>query len=66
MMKMLKTLHEQKMKSRRVQMRQRAQEHQKKISFLDNKRAQKEKEVKKEVFRVLGKIEKKKNKFRKD
>ncbi|CAH1795459.1 unnamed protein product [Owenia fusiformis] len=56
-MKMMKTLHEHKMKKKRVEMRQRARAHEKQTKIIDNKRQKKTKEMKKEIFRVLGKME---------
>jgi hypothetical protein len=66
LMKMLKALHENKMKERHKVMRARAQKHEKMMGKIDSKRQQKQKEVKKQIYRHLGKVEKRKNKYQKD
>ena len=63
---MLKVLHEQKMKSRRVQMRERAAQHQKEQGRIDSKREVKHKELKKQIYRSIGKAEKRKARNQKD
>ncbi|XP_063445799.1 ribosome biogenesis protein BMS1 homolog [Mytilus trossulus] len=62
-MKMLKTLHEHKRKTERFKMRDRAAEHEKKMAKIDVRRVQKHKETKKNIYRALGQLEKKKQKF---
>lgn len=64
LMKSLKTMYDHKQKLKRVQMRDRASQHQKEMSKIEARKAKKQKEVKKQIFRVLGQIEKKKNKSR--
>lgn len=59
---MLKTLHADKMQKRRVQMRERAASHQKELARLNVHRNAKQKEVKKQIYRVLGKKEKRREK----
>ncbi|XP_013412523.1 ribosome biogenesis protein BMS1 homolog isoform X2 [Lingula anatina] len=66
LMKMLKTLHEHKMKQRRSQMRERAQQHEKDKRKIEMKRTEKQKVVKKQIYRVLGQIEKKKKRHEKE
>ena len=66
MMKMLKTLNAQKIKQRRTEMRQRVSKHHKDMAKADKTRVEKQKEMKKELFRELGKLEQKKRKMRKD
>ena len=65
-MKMLKTLHEHKMKQRRVEMRQRAASHQKEQAKIEAARQAKQKEVKKQIYRVMGKKEARTNKNKQD
>ncbi|CAC5392616.1 BMS1 [Mytilus coruscus] len=62
-MKMLKTLHEHKRKTERFKMRDRAAEHEKKMKKIDVRREKKHKETKKNIYRALGQLEKKKQKF---
>ncbi|CAG2207768.1 BMS1 [Mytilus edulis] len=62
-MKMLKTLHEHKRKTERFKMRDRAAEHEKKMAKIDVRRVKKHKETKKNIYRALGQLEKKKQKF---
>lgn len=66
MMQMLKTLHEHKAKKTRVAMRERAAKHQKEAEKIEKNKSQKQKEVKKEIYRVLGQLEKKKNRNKPD
>lgn len=65
-MNMLKTLHDHKRKTERSAMRSRAAEHEKKMSKINVMKEKKNKETKKEIYRVLGQIEKRKNKYNKD
>ena len=65
-MKMLKTLHEHKRKTERFKMRERAAEHEKKMKKIDVRREKKHKEVKKNIYRALGQLEKKQQKYNKD
>jgi len=65
-MKMIKVLHENKMKKRREIMKTRVQQHHKKMKAIEEKRDEKRKELKKTVYRHLGKEEKRKQKFLKD
>ncbi|OWF49820.1 Ribosome biogenesis protein BMS1-like [Mizuhopecten yessoensis] len=65
LMNMMKTLHDHKKKMDRSSMRQRVSNHQKKQALIDSKKQQKQKETKREIYKALGQIEKKENKFRK-
>lgn len=64
LMKQLKMLHEHKMKQRRIAMRDRAAQHQKQQEREDAKRDVKQRELKKQIYRHLGKEEKRKSKGR--
>lgn len=66
MMKMVKVVYEDKMKKRRREMRSRVQKHEKERAKLEERKLRKTKELKKEVYKVLGQIEKKKQKHMKD
>ena len=63
-MKMLKTLHDHKRRTEWVQMKERAAKHQKDQDRVGVQKSKKQREIKKEVYRVLGQIEKKKKKHR--
>lgn len=64
LMKMMKELHAHKMKQRRIQMRERAAHHERDQAKVAAKRELKHKEIKKQIYRALGKAEKrKKGKF---
>ena len=65
-MKMMKTLHQQKMQERHRAMRQRVALHKKQNEKVEAKRDAKHKEIKKQIYRVLGQVEKRKNKRRHD
>lgn len=60
MVQMLKKVYEHKNRTEHRQMRERAAEHEKKMDKLNAVRQQKQKEAKKQVFRVLGKMNKRK------
>lgn len=62
LMKMLKTMHEHKMKQRRSEMRDRAAKHQKDQAKVDVARSLKRRELKKQVYRKIGKQEVRKKK----
>lgn len=57
---MLKKVYEHKNRSEHRKMRERAAEHEKKMDKINNARQLKQKEAKKQVFRMLGKMNKKK------
>ena len=61
-MKMLRVLNEEKLKKRREEMSTRVARHQKEMAYINNKQAAKNKEVKKQVYRALGKMEKREDK----
>lgn len=61
MVSMLKKVYEHKNRSEHRKMRERAAEHEKKMSKINNARQQKQKEVKKQAYRILGKMNKRKN-----
>ena len=63
---MLKSVHEHKKRTERVQMRERVTKHQKQMQKIDKVKQKKHREVKKEVFRVLGKMENRKNQRKRD
>lgn len=58
-MKMMKTLHEHKQKQRRFTMRERAAEHEKKMGRVEEKRQAKQRVIKKQVYRTLGQLDRK-------
>lgn len=60
LMKRMKELHAHKMRQNRVQMRLRAAQHEKEQAKIEAKRELKHKEIKKQVYRALGKAEKRK------
>ncbi len=60
LMKMMKELHAHKLKQRRILMRQRAAQHEKEEAKVATKRELKHKEIKKQIYRALGKAEKRK------
>ncbi|WAQ97349.1 BMS1-like protein [Mya arenaria] len=66
MVSMLRKLHEHKNRTQHQNMRERASKHQKIREKSDGARMQRQKEVKKNVFRMLGKMEKRKNKHNRD
>ena len=59
LLKMLKVVHEEKMKSRRREMRDRARQHQAQQAKVSAARMQKQREIKKRIYRVMGQKEKK-------
>lgn len=59
-MKMMKEVHAHKMKQRHQTMRQRAASHQKQLEKMNVKRDLKQKELKKQIYRNLGKAEQRK------
>ncbi|KAK3583604.1 hypothetical protein CHS0354_039426 [Potamilus streckersoni] len=62
LMHMVKTMHEHKRKMEKMQMIERATKHQKEMEKINARKSEKQKEVKKQIFRVLGQMEKKKKK----
>ena len=62
---MLKTLHEHKNRTEHAKMRDRAAQHEKVMGKINEKRQDKRKEVKKQIYRALGKMERRKNKYKK-
>ncbi|XP_014678377.1 PREDICTED: ribosome biogenesis protein BMS1 homolog [Priapulus caudatus] len=60
MMKMIKAVHEHKLRQRRVAMRQRVEKHRQQMAKEEVIRLRKQKELKKHVHKVLGQLEKKK------
>ena len=56
LMKMLKTVHAQKRHARRIEMRMRAAQHQKERSKIDEKKEARTKDMKKNMFRIQGKL----------
>ena len=64
LLKMMKVLHQQKMRERHHTMRQRVELHKKQSEKLEAKRDAKHKAVKKQIYRVLGQVEKRKSKRR--
>lgn len=63
-MKMMKTLHDHKRKTENLAMKQRVTEHQKKVGKIEEKKEKKQREIKRDIYKALGQIEKKKNKFK--
>ena len=57
---MMKALHADKLKRDRVQMRLRAAQHEKERAKIEAKRELKLKETKKQIYRTIGKAEKRK------
>jgi hypothetical protein len=57
-MKMLKVIHEHNMRNKHAVMRKRAHEHQKKQAREAAKGERKQKDVKKDLYRMIGKMEK--------
>lgn len=64
LMNMMKTLHDHKKKMDRSAMRERVTNHKKKQGMIDTKKQQKQRETKREIYKALGQIEKKKNRFK--
>ena len=64
LLKMMKVLHQQKMRERHHTMRQRVELHKKQSEKIEAKRDAKHKAVKKQIYRVLGQVEKRKSKRR--
>ncbi|XP_060080432.1 ribosome biogenesis protein BMS1 homolog [Ylistrum balloti] len=65
LMNMMKTLDDHKKKMERASMRERVTNHKKKQGTIDKKKQQKQKETKRQIYKALGQLEKKKNKFKK-
>ena len=63
-LKMLKTLQEHKNRTEHSKMRDRAAKHEKLMEKVNAKRSDKRKEVKKQAYRALGKLERRKNKYK--
>jgi hypothetical protein len=61
-MKMFKKVHETRMKEKRESHTKQAAKHKKEMEKIEVKRLQKSKEMKKQIYRRLGKQEKRKNK----
>ncbi|XP_046584794.1 ribosome biogenesis protein BMS1 homolog [Haliotis rubra] len=59
-MKMMKTLYEHKRRSAHVQMRRRAEKHQQNQAKIDALKDQKHRQVKKDIYRILGRMDGKK------
>ena len=55
-MKMMKTVHAQKMQARRLEMRMRAAHHQKELAKINVKRDANSKDMKKRMFTIQGKM----------
>ncbi|XP_053392079.1 ribosome biogenesis protein BMS1 homolog [Mercenaria mercenaria] len=66
MMSMLKSVHEHKKRSEHVKMRERVAQHQKQMQKIDREKQKKHREVKKQVFRMLGKMENRKSNNKRD
>lgn len=66
LMKMLKTMHEHKVRTLNSQMRKRVTEHRKNMDKIEDKKSIKQKETKKIMYRALGQMEKKQNKYKQD
>ncbi|XP_048248671.1 ribosome biogenesis protein BMS1 homolog isoform X1 [Haliotis rufescens] len=56
-MKMMKTLYEHKRRSTHVQMRRRAEKHQQNQAKIDALKDQKHRQVKKDIYRILGRLD---------
>lgn len=65
-MKMVKNVYQHKMKSDRMRMRERVSKHQKEMDRIGVIKARKQKQVKKDIYRALGKLEKKRDQYKKD
>ncbi|KAL3876947.1 hypothetical protein ACJMK2_034726 [Sinanodonta woodiana] len=63
---MVKTIHEHKRKMEKMQMIERSTKHHKEMDKINARRSEKQKEAKKQIFRVLGQMEKKKKKHMAD
>ena len=59
LMKMIKTVDEQKAVQRRQDMKKRVSEHQKKMAETGVRREKRQKELKKEMFKVMGQMQRK-------
>jgi hypothetical protein len=62
-MKMFKKVYENRMKIKNQAQQEMLRKHKKQVEKIEVKRLQKSKELKKQVYRRLGKIENRKNKF---
>lgn len=65
-MKMFKKVYENRMKHKQDTQQELIRKHKKEMEKIDVKRLQKSKEAKKQIYRRLGKQEKRKNKYNKD
>ena len=63
---MLRTLQEHKGRSEHRMMRDRAAKHEKVMKQINAKRADKRKEIKKAAYRAMGKLERRKEKHKRD
>lgn len=66
MMKMVQNLYRHKLKSDKMRMRERVSKHQKEMDRIGVIKARKQKQVKKDIYRALGKLQKKNEKYKKD
>nr|XP_022318488.1 ribosome biogenesis protein BMS1 homolog [Crassostrea virginica] len=66
MMKMVKNLYHHKLKSDKMRMRERVSKHQKEMDRIGVLKSRKQKQVKKDIYRALGKLQKKNEKYKKD
>ena len=65
-MKMVKNVYQHKMRSDKMRMRERVTKYQKEVDRIGAIKNRKQKEVKKDIYRALGKLEKRKNQYKKD
>lgn len=65
-MKMVQNLYRHKLKSDKMRMRERVSKHQKEMDRIGVIKARKQKQVKKDIYRALGKLQKKNEKYKKD
>lgn len=65
-MKMVQNLYRHKLKSDKMRMRDRVSKHQKEMDRIGVIKARKQKQVKKDIYRALGKLQKKNEKYKKD
>lgn len=66
MMKMVQNLYRHKLKSDKMRMRERVSKHQKEMDRIGVIKSRKQKQVKKDIYRALGKLQKKNEKYKKD
>lgn len=65
-MKMVQNLYRHKLKSDKMRMRERVSKHQKEMDRIGVIKSRKQKQVKKDIYRALGKLQKKNEKYKKD